>query len=110
MVFQRVLNKLAGDYNEKQIKKLLPLVERVNAICADRDMLSDEAIKAKTDEFKQRLKHGETTDDIMVEAFATIKQACKRMVGTEVLVKDEPLVRNMVPYDVQILGGMVLHQ
>ena len=110
MVLNWILDKIAGDYNEKQLKELSPLVEQINAQCDEWDSLSDEEIKQKTPEFQERLKNGETTDDIMIEAFATVKQACKRMLGQEIEIKGEKDEWKMVPYDVQLLGGIVLHQ
>jgi preprotein translocase subunit SecA len=82
---------------------LQPIVNKINAYYIEFDLLSDDQIKDKTQEFKDRLTKGETLDDILPEAFATVKQACKRMVGSEVEVKGEKLIWNMVPYDVQML-------
>ena len=79
MPIQRLLSKIAGDYNAKELTKLVPLVDKINAYYTEWETLSDEAIKAKTEEFKARLANGETTDDLLPEAFATVKQACKRM-------------------------------
>ncbi len=109
MVFNKILGAIAGDYNQRQLNKLAPIVKKINEIDKEWDALSDEQIKAKTPEFKQRLKKGETLDDILPEAFATVKQACKRMKGNEYDVKGQKQVWDMVPYDVQLLGGIVLH-
>lgn len=109
-MFAKLMNLIAGDYNEKQLKKLRPLVKQTNEYSEQFDTLSDDQIKAKTQEFKDRLAAWETLDDILPEAFATVKQACKRMVGSEVEVKGEMLTWNMVPYDVQLLGGIILHK
>lgn len=110
MPLQWILNKIAGDYNEKQLKKLGPVIDEINTLCEEWDALSDEQIQAKTPEFQERLQNWETTDDILVEAFATVKQACKRMMGQEIEIKGEKDTWKMVPYDVQILWGIVLHQ
>ena len=72
--------------------------------------LTDDQLKAKTQEFKERLQKGETTDDIMCEAFAVVKNACRRLCGTTVEVCGHELTWNMVPFDVQIIGGIALHQ
>ena len=109
-MFGKFINFIAGDYNQKQLNKILPLIRQINDYSTQFDALSDDQVKAKTQEFKDRLAKGETLDDILPEAFATVKQACKRMVGSEVEVKGEKLVWNMVPYDMQLLGGIVLHK
>ena len=79
MVFNAILGAIAGDYNQRQLNKIQPLLKSINEYDAQFDSLSDEQIKAKTVEFKRRLAAGETLDDILPEAFATVKQACKRM-------------------------------
>jgi len=109
MPFGRIINKIAGDYNEKQLKQIAPLIDQINAFYEERHTLSDEQIKAKTQEFKERIAKGETVEDLLPEAFATVKQACKRMVGMEITVKGDALTRQMIPYDVQLIGGIVLH-
>lgn len=102
-MFSRIINLIAGDYNKKQLNKLWPIVKKINMISEEYDALSDDQIKAKTQEFKERLAQGQSLDDILPEAFAVVKQACKRMVGSQVEVKGEQLTWNMVPYDVQLL-------
>ncbi len=109
-MFSKLINLIAGDYNQKQLDKLRPIVKKINEVSSGFDALSDDQIKAKTQEFKIRLTQGETLDDILPEAFAAVKQACKRMVGSSVEVKWETLTRNMVPYDVQLLGWIILHK
>ena len=109
-MFEKIINFIAGDYNQKQLNKYLPLITQINQYSDQFDSLSDDQIKAKTQEFKDRLTQGETLDDILPEAFATVKQACKRMVGTELEVKGEMIPWNMVPYDMQLLGGIILHK
>lgn len=109
-MFGKIINFIAGDYNQKQINKLLPLVKEINQYSTEFDMLSDDQIKAKTQEFKDRLIKGETLDALLPEAFATVKQACKRMVWSQVEVKGEMLTWNMVPYDMQLLWGIILHK
>ena len=88
----------------------MPIVIKINEWYASYDALSDDEIKAKTPEFKERLTKGETLDDILPEAFAVVKQACKRMLGQEITVKGEKQIRNMVPYDVQLLWWIILHR
>jgi preprotein translocase subunit SecA len=86
-MFSKLINLIAGDYNQKQLDKLRPIVKKINEVSSGFDALSDDQIKAKTQEFKIRLTQGETLDDILPEAFAAVKQACKRMVGSSVEVK-----------------------
>ena len=105
-----ILNFIGWDYNKKQIDAILPIVTQINHFYADFDKLSDEEIKAKTEEFKKRLQDWETLDDILPEAFATVKQACKRLVWTTVKVKWVELTWNMIPYDVQMIWWIILHQ
>ena len=91
------LKTLFGDPNEKKLDELRPIVEEVNALEADYEDLGDEELKAKTSEFKDRIDNGETLDDILPEAFATVREAAKRTVG-------------MRHYDVQVLGGINIHR
>ena len=79
-MFEKIINFIAGDYNQKQLNKFLPLIKDINQYSIQFDAFSDDQIKAKTQEFKDRLAQGETLDAILPEAFATVKQACKRMV------------------------------
>ncbi|MDD2537403.1 MAG: preprotein translocase subunit SecA, partial [Candidatus Absconditabacteria bacterium] len=101
---------IGGDYNKKQLQQMRPIVTEINEWFAKYETLSDEEIKAKTPEFKERITKGETLDQILPEAFAIVKQAAKRMVGSEFEVKGEKQTWNMIPYDVQLLGGIILHQ
>ncbi len=105
-----ILKFISWDYNLKQINKILPMITTINAFYDEYEALSDDQIKAKTEEFKTRLSQWATLDDILPEAFATVKQACKRMLGQEVDVKWEKQIWNMVPYDVQLLWGIILHR
>lgn len=105
-----ILSAFVGDYNTKQLKKIEPLIVQINDWYGRFDDLSDDEIKEKTQEFKNRLTNGETVDDLLPEAFAVVKQACKRMVGMPIEVKEKKLTWDMVPYDVQLVGGIILHQ
>ena len=91
------LDKLLGTSSESKLKKLKPKVAAINALEPEMQKLSDEQLRHKTVEFKERLKNGETLDDLLVEAFAVVREAGVRTVG-------------MRHFDVQLLGGMVLHQ
>ena len=105
-----IMNFIGWDYNQKQIDAILPIVKQINYHYAEYDSLSDDEIKAKTEEFKARIEKGESLDDILPEAFAVVKQACKRLVWTTVKVKGQDLNWNMIPYDVQMIWWIILHQ
>ncbi len=110
MIYE-LLNKILGDPNEKDLKKLWPMVKKVNACFDEFDKtLKDADFPAKTEEFKKRLQKGETLDELLPEAFALVKLACKRLLGQKWLVRQHETPWDMVPFDVQILGGIVLHQ
>ena len=109
-MFNRLSWLIWWDYNQKQINTLWPIVNKINERYDKFDSLTDDEIKAKTPEFKQRLENWETLDDILPEAFAAVKQACKRMVWETYEVKWEKQTWNMIPYDVQLLWGIILHQ
>ena len=105
-----VLKKIFGSKNERDVKKMQPLVQQINALEEEYQKLSDDQLKAKTAEFKERLANGATLDDILPEAFAAVKNACRRLLGTTVHVSGRELDWDMVPFDVQLVGGIVLHQ
>jgi len=85
------------DSNEKELRRLRPLVQAINALEPEVSKLSDGELQAKTGEFRQRLDQGATLDDLLPEAFAVVREAARRVLG-------------MRPYDVQLMGGIVLHQ
>lgn len=105
-----VIKKFLGTKNERDIKKLKPLVDQINQFETEYQSLTDEQLKAKTPELQQRLQNGETTDDILCEAFAVVKNACRRLCGTEEDIGGHIQTWNMVPYDVQLIGGITIHQ
>jgi len=100
---------MAGDQNAKELAKLTPIVDKINNIYTEYNTLNDQEIKDKTQEFKDRITKGESLDDILPEAFATVKQACKRLVGHEYEVKGKKETWFMIPFDVQLLGWIILH-
>ncbi|MBN2164550.1 MAG: preprotein translocase subunit SecA [Pontiellaceae bacterium] len=105
-----ILKKIIGSKNERDLKKMRPLIEKINALDEQYKALSDEQLRAKTPEFQQRLKNGETLEDIELEAFAVVKNAARRLCGTEVEVCGHMLGWNMVHFDVQLIGGMAIHK
>ena len=92
-----VFEKIFGTRSQREIKKIQPTVDKILALEDDYKALSEEALKAKTAEFKNRLDQGETLDDLLPEAFAAVREAADRVLG-------------MRPYPVQLIGGIVLHQ
>ncbi len=104
-----LIKKFFGTKNERDLKRMQPLVDKINELEKSYQGLSDEQLKAKTAEFKERVANGETLDDIMCEAFATVKNACRRLCGTSRDVCGHTLIWDMVPFDVQLIGGMSLH-
>ena len=92
-----LFNKIFGTYSEKEVKRVMPIVDKINGLEPEISKLSDEELTGKTQEFKKRLNEGETLDDILPEAFAVVREASKRVLG-------------MRHFDVQLIGGIILHQ
>ncbi|MEC7840147.1 MAG: preprotein translocase subunit SecA [Chlamydiota bacterium] len=103
------LKKIFGSAQDRQVRKYFNIVKDINLAEEKLHALSDEELKAKTDEFKERIKKGETVDDLMVEAYAVVKNACRRLAGTEIHVSGYNQKWDMVPYDVQLVGGIAMH-
>jgi preprotein translocase subunit SecA len=104
-----LFKRFAGRHYKKFIEKARPIVARVNELEQSYQSLTDEQLRAKTDEFRARVKGGETLDQILPEAFATVKNAARRLVGTKALVCGHELTWNMVHFDVQLIGGYAIH-
>ena len=92
----KLVEKLFGTYSSREIKLIQPTVDRILGMRDEMVALSDEELRAKTDEYKKRYQEGETLDDLLPEAFATVREAARR-------------VLNMEPFPVQIMGGIILH-
>ncbi len=92
-----VINKVFGTHSQRELKRIMPIVDKIEAMRNDMMDMEDEQLKGKTKEFKKRLEEGETLDDILPEAFAVVREAARR-------------VLNMEPYRVQLIGGIILHQ
>ncbi|HPA71569.1 MAG TPA: preprotein translocase subunit SecA, partial [Spirochaetota bacterium] len=97
MVFDKVLALLFGTKHERDVKKMRPLVERINSFEGEMKKLATDRLPAKTAEYRGRLEKGETLDDLLPEAFALVREASIRTLG-------------MRHFDVQMMGGIVLHQ
>ena len=107
-----LLKYIIGTKNDRELKKLWPIVREINRIEAEYQSknLKDEDFPRITQEFKDRIAKGETLDHILPEAFALVKNACRHLCGTTAEVCGHTLTWNMVPFDVQLIGGIVLHQ
>ncbi len=92
-----LFTKIFGTYSDHELKKIYPVADKIEALEEEYKALTDAQLQAKTAEFKERLQNGETTDDILPEAFAAVREAADRVLG-------------MRPYRVQLIGGIVLHQ
>jgi len=92
-----LIERVFGTHSEREVKRIIPLVDKIDALEPEFIQLSDEELKGKTTEFKNRLKNGETVDDLLVEAYATVREAAKRVLGQR-------------HYRVQLMGGIILHQ
>ncbi len=105
------VKSIFGSKRERQLKTIYPMVELINQHYETyKNTLSDEDLPKKTDEFRQRLKEGETLDDLLPEAFALVKDTCRRSMGQIWDVVGQPTEWDMIPFDVQLIGGIVLHQ
>ena len=109
-MFLSILKLFAGSHNLTFLRKCAPLVKKINAHELDYQRLSDEAIKGKTAEFKARLAKGESLDALLPEAFAVVKNAARRLCGSTSIVCDHEQTWQMVHFDVQLIGGIALHQ
>ena len=92
-----VFSKVFGTHSQREVKRIMPLVEKTEALRPEMQKLTDEELRDKTREYKRRLEEGATIDDLLPEAFATVREAAKRVLGME-------------HYRVQIIGGIILHQ
>ena len=109
-MFLSILKLFAGSHHRRFLRKSAPLVKRINALEIEYQKLSDEQLRAKTDEFKNRHAKGESLDALLPEAFAVVKNAARRLCGTTAIVCEHELAWEMVHFDVQLIGGIALHQ
>ena len=109
-MFLSILKLFAGSHHRKFLRKCAPLVKRINALETEYQKLSDDQLRAKTEEFKNRHAKGESLDALLPEAFAVVKNAARRLCGTTATVCDHELPWEMVHFDVQLVGGIALHQ
>ncbi|MEO0185497.1 MAG: preprotein translocase subunit SecA [candidate division WOR-3 bacterium] len=103
----KLLGKVFGTKTERELKRLWPIVDEINQIFPKFEAVD---LQKTTDDFKKRIQQGESLDEILPEAFALVKEACRRLVGKKWHVVDIETEWNMVPFDVQLIGGIVLHE
>src|SRR5438105_1302004 len=111
-----IVKKFIGSKNEREVKKLRPMVAKINAFEAELQKVSDDALRQKTAAWKEELSRIEDKaelarrlSEILPEAFAVTKNACRRLWGAEIIVREHPLKWEMIPFDVQLIGGYALH-
>ncbi len=104
-----ILKKFSGRQHRRFLKEAAPVVEKINRLEETYRGLSEDAIRGKTAEFRKRIAQGESVDDLLPEAFATVKNAARRMVGRKITVTEHELTWDMVHFDVQLIGGYALH-
>ena len=105
----KLFKKIIGSSQERTVKRLQRLVSKVNAYDEKYKELSDDQVKAKTQEFKDRIEAGEQLDSLLPEAYGVVKAACRRMLDSDVHVSGYDQKWDMVPYDVQVLGAIAMH-
>lgn len=93
----KLVEKIFGTHSERELKRIMPLVDQIEALRPTMMELTDEQLRDKTEEFKKRLNEGESLDDLLVEAYATVREAARRILKTE-------------HYRVQLIGGVIMHQ
>jgi preprotein translocase subunit SecA len=111
-----IVKKFIGSKNDREVKRLRPLGTKINAHVAELQAVPDEALRQKTATWKEELSKIEDNDElaarldeILPEAYAVVKDACRRLCGTEIVVREHPLKWEMIPFDVQLIGGYALH-
>ncbi|TMQ51512.1 MAG: preprotein translocase subunit SecA [Candidatus Eisenbacteria bacterium] len=124
-MFDRLLKSVFGSKHERDLKRVFPIVDEINRLVEEYRALSEDELSAKTGEFRARLAEAtrdvadleerrrierETLDELLPEAFAAVKDACRRLVGRTWEVVEIPATWDMVPYDVQLIGGVMLHE
>jgi len=112
-----LIKKIFGSKNDREVKRFWPLVHRINELEAGLQKVSEEELRQKTAAWKEELSKIEDNEElarrlneILPEAFAVVKNACRRLCGREIIVRNLPLKWEMVPFDVQLIGGIGLHK
>ena len=109
-MISKITRLLFGDIRKRNFKRVKPLVDQINVWDEEFNSLSDEQLRAKTEEFRKRVAEGETLDDLLPEGFAAVKQACRRLCGQSWEAGGGGITWEMVPYDVQLCGAIFLNR
>jgi preprotein translocase subunit SecA len=109
-MLNKFFTKLFGNKQARDMRRIRPIIDEINAFYEEYQELSDEQLREKTQEFRRRLEEGETLDDLLPEAFAVVKDACRRHVGQKWDAAGIEVSWDMIPYDVQMAGGISLHE
>ncbi len=110
-MLENLLKSIFGSKHEREVRRARPIVDEINRLATEWAGLSEDELRAKTAEFRGRLEGGQDTlDDLLPEAFAVVKLACKHLCGRTWDVSGIPLIWQIVPYDVQLVGGLMLHE
>src|ERR1035437_8075642 len=111
-----IVKKFIGSQNERGGRRLRPLVAQINAFEADLQKVPDDVLRQKTAAWKEEIAKIQDNEqlarrlsEVLPEAFAVVKNACRRLCGTEIIVREHPLAWEMIPFDVQLIGGHALH-
>jgi preprotein translocase subunit SecA len=106
-----ILKKILGTQNQREVRRMMPLVQEINRLEEGLRPLSLEELRAKTNTFRERITRGETLDAVLPEAFAVVKNCCRRFTEEKrkIRVRGQEILWEMIPFDVQLIGGMVLH-
>src|SRR5688500_4027263 len=107
-MLKNLLGKVFGNKQARDMRRIRPIIDEINSYFEEYHSLSEEELRGKTAEFKKRLEEGETLDDLLPEAFAVIKEACLRHKGQSWDAAGVEITWDMVPYDVQMAGGIAL--
>src|SRR5208283_3736851 len=106
-----IVKKFIGSKNDREVRRLRPLVARINAFEAELQNVSDDVLRQKTTAWKEEISKIQENEElarrlneILPEAFAVVKNACRRLCGKEIIVREHPLMWEMIPFDVQLIG------
>lgn len=109
-MISKIIKMFSGRHYRKFVQHCMPMVQRINKLEEGYQKLSDEELRGKTEEFKKRYQEGESLDSLLPEAFAVVKNAARRLCGKKIVVNGHELEWNMMHYDVQMIGGIALHE
>ncbi|MGZ5529748.1 MAG: preprotein translocase subunit SecA, partial [Limisphaerales bacterium] len=111
-----IVKKIIGSRNEREVKKMRPIVAKINEIEQSLQSQAEDVLRQKTAAWKAELAQikdkeqlARRLNEILPEAYAVVKNTCRRLCGSEIIVREHPLKWEMVPFDVQLVGGMALH-